>query len=83
MEDGDPSVIVESIVNSDGSVFVDERDFNNYCNNHLTHHSVEDSQSSVPQGNKKRSSRRKSFIYIRENRITKKSVPWFFYTFAY
>ena len=30
MEDGDPSVIVESIVNADGSVFVDEREFNTY-----------------------------------------------------
>lgn len=39
MDDGDPSVIVESIVNADGSVFVDERDFNNYCNNHLGHDS--------------------------------------------
>lgn len=37
MEGGDPSVIVESIVNADGSVFVDEREFNTYCNNHLNH----------------------------------------------
>uniref|UniRef100_A0A6V7IYE1 ZSWIM3 N-terminal domain-containing protein n=1 Tax=Bracon brevicornis TaxID=1563983 RepID=A0A6V7IYE1_9HYME len=37
MDDSDPSVIVESIVNADGSVFVDERDFNNYCHNHLQH----------------------------------------------
>ncbi|XP_046831679.1 uncharacterized protein LOC124429893 isoform X1 [Vespa crabro] len=44
MEDGDPSVIVESIVNADGSVFVDERDFNTYCSNHLSH-TVDDSQS--------------------------------------
>ncbi|XP_018403066.1 PREDICTED: uncharacterized protein LOC108779993 [Cyphomyrmex costatus] len=44
MESGDPSVIVESIVNTDGSVFVDEREFNNYCNNHLSH-TVDDSQS--------------------------------------
>ncbi|KAG7196704.1 hypothetical protein KM043_016034 [Ampulex compressa] len=44
MEDGDPSVIVESIVNADGSVFVDEREFNTYCNNHLSH-TVDDSQS--------------------------------------
>ncbi|KAK0080925.1 hypothetical protein PV325_013085 [Microctonus aethiopoides] len=44
MEDGDPSVIVESIVNADGSVFVDERDFNSYCNNHLSH-TVDDSHS--------------------------------------
>ncbi|XP_011049643.1 PREDICTED: uncharacterized protein LOC105143206 isoform X1 [Acromyrmex echinatior] len=44
MESGDPSVIVESIVNADGSVFVDEREFNNYCNNHLSH-TVDDSQS--------------------------------------
>lgn len=49
MQDGDPSVIVESIVNADGSVFVDERDFNNYCNNHLTH----DSNSPGPQGTSK------------------------------
>lgn len=49
MEDGDPSVIVESIVNSDGSVFVDERDFNSYCNDHLSH-TVEDSQSPDSQG---------------------------------
>ncbi|XP_015603769.1 uncharacterized protein LOC107271826 isoform X2 [Cephus cinctus] len=44
MEDGDPSVIVESIVNADGSVFVDDREFNTYCNNHLTH-AVHDSRS--------------------------------------
>ena len=44
MQDGDPSVIVESIVNADGSVFVDEREFNNYCNNHLSH-AVDGSQS--------------------------------------
>lgn len=49
MEDGDPSVIVESIVNADGSVFVDERDFNNYCNNHLTH-PVHDCNSPGTQG---------------------------------
>ncbi|XP_012266817.1 uncharacterized protein LOC105692296 isoform X2 [Athalia rosae] len=49
MEDGDPSVIVESIVNADGSVFVDEREFNSYCNNHLSHHDVDDSESSTPQ----------------------------------
>lgn len=48
MEDGDPSVIVESIVNADGSVFVNEREFNTYCNNHLSH-SVEDSQSPSPR----------------------------------
>ncbi|OAD55068.1 hypothetical protein WN48_05641 [Eufriesea mexicana] len=36
MQDGDPSVIVESIVNADGSVFVDEREFNTYCNNHIS-----------------------------------------------
>ncbi|XP_046738692.1 uncharacterized protein LOC124406984 isoform X4 [Diprion similis] len=48
MEDGDPSVIVESIVNADGSVFVDEREFNSYCDNHLSHHVVDDSQSSTP-----------------------------------
>ncbi|XP_033228554.1 myb-like protein X [Belonocnema kinseyi] len=41
MEDGDPSVIVESIVNADESVFVDEREFNTY---HLAS-SVRDSQS--------------------------------------
>ncbi|XP_011302304.1 uncharacterized protein [Fopius arisanus] len=46
MDDGDPSVIVESIVNADGSVFVDERDFNSYCDNHLGH----DSRSSASQG---------------------------------
>ncbi|XP_076245770.1 uncharacterized protein LOC143186167 isoform X2 [Calliopsis andreniformis] len=44
MQDGDPSVIVESIVNADGSVFVDEREFNTYCNNHLSH-TVDSSQS--------------------------------------
>lgn len=44
MQDGDPSVIVESIVNADGSVFVDEREFNTYCNNHLSH-TVDESQS--------------------------------------
>lgn len=44
MQDGDPSVIVESIVNADGSVFVDEREFNTYCNNHLSH-TVDGSQS--------------------------------------
>ncbi|XP_032670523.1 uncharacterized protein LOC116843830 [Odontomachus brunneus] len=44
MEDGDPSVIVESIVNTDGSVFVDGREFNSYCSNHLTH-TVDESQS--------------------------------------
>lgn len=49
MEDGDPSVIVDSIVNADGSVFVDERDFNSYCNNHLTHHVVDDNESPSPQ----------------------------------
>lgn len=49
MEDGDPSVIVESIVNADGSVFVDERDFNTYCSNHLSH-TVDDSQSPNSQG---------------------------------
>ncbi|KAI4481737.1 hypothetical protein M0804_009258 [Polistes exclamans] len=49
MEDGDPSVIVESIVNVDGSVFVDERDFNTYCANHLSH-TVDDNQSSSSQG---------------------------------
>ncbi|XP_076645957.1 uncharacterized protein LOC143355214 [Halictus rubicundus] len=48
MQDGDPSVIVESIVNADGSVFVDEREFNTYCNNHLSH-TVDDSQSSNPR----------------------------------
>lgn len=48
MEDGDPSVIVESIVNADGSVFVNEREFNTYCNNHLSH-AVEDSQSPNPR----------------------------------
>ncbi|XP_066587570.1 uncharacterized protein [Prorops nasuta] len=49
MEDGDPSVIVESIVNADGSVFVDERDFSNYCNNHLSHR-TDESQSQNSQG---------------------------------
>lgn len=49
MENGDPSVIVESIVNADGSVFVDEREFNNYCNNHLSH-TVDDSQSPKSRG---------------------------------
>ncbi|XP_029672830.1 uncharacterized protein LOC115241283 [Formica exsecta] len=44
MENGDPSVIVESIVNADGSVFVDEREFNSYCNDPLSH-TVDDSQS--------------------------------------
>ncbi|CAK9821430.1 hypothetical protein ANTRET_LOCUS160 [Anthophora retusa] len=44
MQDEDPSVIVESIVNADGSVFVDEREFNTYCNNHLSH-TVDGSQS--------------------------------------
>ncbi|KAL6255288.1 hypothetical protein P5V15_013628 [Pogonomyrmex californicus] len=48
METGDPSVIVESIVNADGSVFVDEREFNSYCNNHLSH-TVDDSQSPKPR----------------------------------
>jgi len=50
MENGDPSVIVESIVNADGSVFVDEREFNNYCSNHLSH-AVDDSQLPKPRGN--------------------------------
>lgn len=50
MEDDDPSVIVESIVNADGSVFVDEREFNSYCNNQLSH-VVDDSQSPKPRGN--------------------------------
>lgn len=49
MENGDPSVIVESIVNADGSVFVDEREFNSYCNNNLSHE-VDDSQSPEPRG---------------------------------
>jgi len=49
MENGDPSVIVESIVNADGSVFVNEREFNNYCNNHLSH-TVDDSQSPKSRG---------------------------------
>ncbi|XP_025994393.2 uncharacterized protein LOC105204106 isoform X2 [Solenopsis invicta] len=48
MENGDPSVIVESIVNADGSVFVDEREFNSYCDNHLSH-TVDDSQSPKPR----------------------------------
>ncbi|XP_071561001.1 uncharacterized protein [Temnothorax nylanderi] len=48
MENGDPSVIVESIVNADGSVFVDEREFNSYCNNHLSN-AVDDSQSPKPR----------------------------------
>ncbi|EFN79113.1 hypothetical protein EAI_11696 [Harpegnathos saltator] len=48
MEDGDPSVIVESIVNADGSVFVDGREFNSYCSNHLTH-TVDESQSPKPR----------------------------------
>lgn len=46
MEDQDPSVIVEPIVNSDGSVFVDDREFNTYCNEHLSEHS----KSPSPQG---------------------------------
>lgn len=50
MQDGDPSVIVESIVNADGSVFVDEREFNSYCNNHLSHN-VDGSQSPSTRGN--------------------------------
>lgn len=50
MQDGDPSVIVESIVNADGSVFVDEREFNTYCNNHLSHN-VDGSQSPSTRGN--------------------------------
>lgn len=49
MENGDPSVIVESIVNADGSVFVDEREFDSYCDNHLSH-TVDDSQSPKPRG---------------------------------
>ncbi|XP_029155214.1 LOW QUALITY PROTEIN: uncharacterized protein LOC114928297 [Nylanderia fulva] len=48
MENSDPSVIVESIVNADGSVFVDEREFNSYCNNNLSH-TVDDSQSPEPR----------------------------------
>ncbi|KAL0127966.1 hypothetical protein PUN28_003312 [Cardiocondyla obscurior] len=48
MENGDPSVIVESIVNTDGSVFVDEKEFHNYCSNHLSH-TVDDSQSPKPR----------------------------------
>lgn len=50
MQDGDPSVIVESIVNADGSVFVDEREFSTYCNNHLSH-AVDSSQSPNARGN--------------------------------
>lgn len=50
MQDGDPSVIVESIVNADGSVFVDEREFNTYCNNHLSHN-VDGNQSPSTRGN--------------------------------
>lgn len=50
MQDEDPSVIVESIVNADGSVFVDEREFNTYCNNHLSHN-VDGSQSPSTRGN--------------------------------
>lgn len=46
MEDGDPSVIVESIVNADGSVFVDEREFNTYP----LSSSVQDSQSPNHEG---------------------------------
>lgn len=46
MEDGDPSVIVESIVNADGSVFVDEREFNSYP----LSSSVQDSQSPNREG---------------------------------
>lgn len=49
MENGDPSVIVESIVNADGSVFVDEREFNSYCNDPLSH-TVDDSQSPKSRG---------------------------------
>ncbi|XP_034945714.1 uncharacterized protein [Chelonus insularis] len=49
MESGDPSVIVESIVNADGSVFVDEREFNSYCDDHLNHSSVEDNHSTGHQ----------------------------------
>lgn len=44
MDNNDPSVIVESIVNTDGSVFVDERDFNSYCEDSLSH-AVDESQS--------------------------------------
>ncbi|XP_020281430.1 uncharacterized protein LOC109853584 isoform X3 [Pseudomyrmex gracilis] len=47
MESNDPSVIVESIVNTDGSVFVDEREFNSYCEDPLTH-AVDESQSPKP-----------------------------------
>lgn len=50
MENNDPSVIVESIVNTDGSVFVDEREFNSYCEDSLTH-AVDESQSPKPCGN--------------------------------
>lgn len=50
MQDGDPSVIVESIVNADGSVFVDEREFNSYCNSHLSP-TVDGSQSPNTRGN--------------------------------
>ncbi|XP_017877554.1 uncharacterized protein LOC108623508 [Ceratina calcarata] len=49
MQDGDPSVIVESIVNADGSVFVDEREFDTYCNNHLSQ-AVDGSQSPGTRG---------------------------------
>jgi len=49
MENGDPSVIVESIVNADGDVFIDEREFNSYCSNHLSH-AVDDSQSPKSRG---------------------------------
>lgn len=61
MEDSDPSVIVESIVNADGSVFVDERDFNSYCNNHLSHHSVDESNSSTAQGEHKEDEKQSLF----------------------
>lgn len=50
LENGDPSVIVESIVNADGDVFIDEREFNSYCSNHLSH-TVDDSQSPKSCGN--------------------------------
>lgn len=46
MEDGDPSVIVESIVNADESVFVDEREFNAYP----LSSSVRNSQSPTQEG---------------------------------
>ena len=46
MEDGDPSVIVESIVNADEPVFVDEREFNTYP----LSSSVRDSQSPSQEG---------------------------------